>query len=167
MTFPCHQDFLARQRVGVPQAVLSPSGSAPGPARDALRRRPTRQPFSKAIGTLISALVIIVMFADAVAQILALPAMRATTERSGFPFVLSPLLGTITMTCVILYATPRTAILGAILLTAFLGGAICMHLRLGEIGSPPQIVCIALGAMTWAGLWLRDGRVRAVLPLRS
>ena len=70
-----------------------------------------------------------------------------------------------TLTCTILYAIPRTAMLGAILLTGFLGGAICTHFRLGEIGSPPQLICLALGILVWAGLYLRDTRVRDLLPL--
>ena len=49
----------------------------------------------------------------------------------------------------------------------FLGGAICTHFRLGEIGSPPQIVCLVLGIMTWAGLYLRNPTLRKLLPLSA
>ena len=88
-------------------------------------------------------------------------------KASAFPFALSPAVGAITMTCVVLYAIPHTAMFGAILLSGFLGGAICLHLRLGEIGSPPQIICLVLGIMAWGGLYLRDPRLRALLPLRA
>jgi hypothetical protein len=66
--------------------------------------------------------------------------------------------------CAILYAIPATAVLGAILVTGFLGGAICAHVRIGELGSPPEIIALLLGAMTWGGLYARDPRFRAILP---
>ncbi len=119
------------------------------------------------IGHVLSVIVVMLLFADAVAQLVSLPVLRAEVEASGFPFALSPVVGTITMTCVVLYATPRTAVLGAILLTGFLGSAICLHLRLGEIGSPPQIVSLTLCVMAWGGLYLRDPRLRALLPFRA
>jgi hypothetical protein len=65
----------------------------------------------------------------------------------------------------ILYAIPATAVLGAILVTGFLGGAICAHVRIGELGSPPEIISLLLGPMTWGGLYARDPRIRAILPL--
>jgi len=49
--------------------------------------------------------------------------------------------------------------------TGFLGGAICAHVRIGELGAPPEIMSLLLGAMTWGGLYARDPRIRAVLPL--
>ena len=71
-------------------------------------------------------------------------------------------MGPIILACAILYAIPATAVLGAILVTGFLGGAICAHVRIGELGSPPEIISLLLGAMTWGGLYLRDPRIRAV-----
>jgi hypothetical protein len=70
------------------------------------------------------------------------------------------------LVCALLYAIPQTAMLGAIVVTGFLGGAICTHVRLGELASPPQVICLLLGLMAWGGLYLRDPRVRALLPLR-
>ena len=61
------------------------------------------------------------------------------------------------------YAIPQTAVLGAILIAGFFGGAICVHLRMGEIGGPPQIVSLVIGILAWAGLVLRDRTVRALL----
>jgi hypothetical protein len=68
--------------------------------------------------------------------------------------------------CAAAYAYPPMSVLGAILVIGFFSGAICLHLRIGEIGSPPQLVCLAIGLMAWAGLFLRDANVRAVLPVR-
>ena len=76
-----------------------------------------------------------------------------------------PCRGPIILACAILYAIPATAVLGAILVTGFLGGAICAHVRIGELGSPPEIISLLLGAMTWGGLYARDPRIRAILPL--
>lgn len=74
-------------------------------------------------------------------------------------------MGPIIPACAILYAIPATSILGAILVTGFLGGAICAHVRIGELGSPPEIVSLLLGVLTWRGLYARDPRIRALLPL--
>jgi hypothetical protein len=112
-------------------------------------------------------LVVLVMLADGAAQILQPAFIVEAMQHTGFDPASGMLLAPITLTCTILLAIPRTAVLGAILLTAFLGGAIAVHVRIGEIGSPPQIVCLVLGIAAWAGLYLRDGRVRALLPFRA
>jgi hypothetical protein len=65
--------------------------------------------------------------------------------------------------CVIVYVIPRTSVLGAILLTGYLGGATATHLRVGE----PFFLPIVVGVVVWAGLFLRDGRLRVLIPLRS
>lgn len=65
--------------------------------------------------------------------------------------------------CVIVFVIPRTSVLGAILLTGYLGGATATHVRVGE----PFFLPIVAGVVVWAGLFLRDGRLRALIPLRS
>ena len=74
-----------------------------------------------------------------------------------------PGIGIIEITCAILYAIPRTAVLGAILMTGFLGGAIASHVRIGEAFHIPLI----LGLLVWLGLLLRDARMHDLLPLRA
>ena len=64
----------------------------------------------------------------------------------------APAIAIVLAIALLLYIIPRTALIGAILITGFLGGATCAHFRLGEIGSPPQIICLLLGAITWAGV---------------
>ena len=66
--------------------------------------------------------------------------------------------------CVLLYAIPRTSVLGAILMTGYLGGATATHVRLGE---PLFVVPVLLGVVVWLGLYLRDNRLRALVPFRS
>ncbi len=73
-----------------------------------------------------------------------------------------PALGIVEITCTILYLIPQTAVLGAILLTGYLGGAIATHVRIADDFSPPAI----MGVLVWLGLFLRDPRLRALLPLR-
>lgn len=117
------------------------------------------------VGRLMSALVVLVLLADAGVQLFAPNLLRPAMDASGFPMHLAPVLGAIMLICAGLYALPPTATLGAIIITGFLGGAICTHVRLGEFGSPPQLICLALGLLAWGGLYLRDTRVRALLPI--
>jgi hypothetical protein len=72
-------------------------------------------------------------------------------------------LGVLELLCVLVYAVPRTAVLGAILLTGYIGGAMLTHLRIGE----PVYVHVALGVVLWLGLFLREPRLRHLLPLRK
>jgi len=72
-------------------------------------------------------------------------------------------LGIVEIGCTVIYLIPRTAVLGAILLTGYLGGAIATHVRIGEPFLPPLL----LGVLVWLGLYLRDPRLRALVPLRS
>ena len=70
-------------------------------------------------------------------------------------------LGVLELVCVAIYLIPRTAVIGAILLTGFVGGAMLTHLRVGE----PPVVHVILGIVLWGGLYLRDPRLRALIPL--
>jgi len=72
-------------------------------------------------------------------------------------------LGILELLCVVAYAVPRTAVLGAILLTGYVGGAMLAHLRIGE----PVYMLVALGVFLWLGLFLREPRLRELLPLRK
>ena len=75
-------------------------------------------------------------------------------------------LGIITLACTVLYAIPPTSILGAILLTGYLGGAMASHLRIGSPLFTHILFGLYLGLMVWGGLWLRDRNLRAPMPLR-
>lgn len=112
------------------------------------------------VGRALSGVVIFVLFADAVVNCFAPHLIQAEIEGTGFSINQAPALGGIMAVCALLYAIPRTAVPGAILITGFLGGAITAHFRLGEFVSPPQIISLLLGVATWAGLYLRNERVR-------
>jgi hypothetical protein len=118
-------------------------------------------------GRLLSGFVVIALLADAAVNLFASDMLKATMEAEGFPVAMAPALGIIILICAIIYAIPRTAFLGAILITGFFGGAICVHFRLGNIGNPPQIICLILAIMAWGGLYLRDPRLRALVPVRA
>ncbi|WP_323990637.1 DoxX family protein [Nguyenibacter sp. L1] len=116
-------------------------------------------------GRIISALVVIALTADGTIQLFAPAQIASMLQETGFAMDLTRVVGPIILFSAILYAIPATAALGAILVTGFLGGAICAHVRIGELGSPPEIISLLLGAMTWGGLYARNPRIRAVLPL--
>ena len=81
----------------------------------------------------------------------------------GIPDHLIVPIGILELTCTIIYLIPRTSVLGAILLTGYLGGAILTHLRVGE----PVFAQAIFGVLVWGGLFLRDPRLRVLIPLRS
>lgn len=83
-------------------------------------------------------------------------------EHLGWPDSLAFPLGIVELTCTVLYLIPQTAVLGAILLTGYMGGAIATHVRLGE----PFLIQVGIGIVLWLGIFLRDARLRALIPLR-
>ena len=116
-------------------------------------------------GRLLGALVVLSLLADAGVNVFLPHLLAENLAKIGFPMGLAPIIGSVLFVCVLLYTIPRTSVLGAVLITAFLGGAICAHLRIGEIGSPPQVISALLGIAAWASLYLRNGNVRGLLPL--
>lgn len=114
-------------------------------------------------GRVVSALPVFGLVMSAMMKLSGNPQMvQQFQEKMGYPgHVLAPI-GIVELVCTILYAIPQTAVLGAILLTGYLGGAIATHVRISEPFIPP----ILLGVLVWAGLFLRDERIRALLPLR-
>jgi len=116
-------------------------------------------------GWAMSAFAVIALVADGTIQVFAPARVASVLQETGFAMDLTRVVGPIVLACAILYAIPATTVLGAILVTGFLGGAICAHVRIGEFGSPPEIISLLLGALTWGGLYARDPRIRAILPL--
>jgi len=116
-------------------------------------------------GRTMSAFVVVALVADGTIQLFMPAQIASMLQETGFTIDLTRVVGPIMLVCAVLYAIPATTVLGAILVTGFLGGAICAHVRIGELGSPPEIISLLLGAMTWGGLYARDPRIRAILPL--
>ncbi len=121
-------------------------------------------------GRILSGLVILFLLFDAGLK-LASPAtaIRYSPPGLGWPLDVATMtmLGTLLLIPTLLYIWPRTAILGAILITGYLGGAIATHVRIGSPLFSHSLFGVYLGVMLWGGLWLRDPRVRALIPLRT
>ncbi len=89
-----------------------------------------------------------------------------TTVKLGYPESVIFPLGIVLLACTLVYVIPRTSVLGAILLTGYLGGAVATHVRAGD-GWFPIMFPVILGALLWGGLYLRDERLCALIPLHS
>jgi len=114
-------------------------------------------------GWIASALPVLGMLFSGVVKLTGnLNVIEAFTGRFGYPQQTLVPIGILEITCVVLYSIPRTAVLGAILTTAYLGGAVATHVRVQDPFFPP----IVFGILVWVGLYLRDDRIRSLLPLR-
>jgi hypothetical protein len=110
---------------------------------------------------ILGALVILFLLADGAGKVLRLAPYVEGTARVGYPAGCLVPLGLVLLASTILYAIPRTAVLGAILLTGYLGGATATHVRMAE----PFFFPIVFGVIVWACLYVRDGRLRSLLPV--
>ena len=121
----------------------------------------------KIAGLIVSGLVILFMLMDGGMKLVPLSMVVEATAQLGWPGnpVLIRTLGVLLLAATLLYAWPRTALLGAILLTAYLGGAVATHVRIGSPLFSHTLFGVYLGVMVWAGLWLRDRQLRQLLPL--
>src|SRR5882672_3347206 len=116
-------------------------------------------------GRVISALPGLFLLMDGVMKLVKPAPVVEATVRLGYPESVILGLGIVLLACTILYLIPTTSVLGAILLTGYLGGAVATHVRVGE-GLFPVSFPVILGVLIWLGLYLRDDRLRALAPLR-
>jgi hypothetical protein len=115
-------------------------------------------------GRALSGLLVFALAGSASLKLMGKPEMaQMMTEKFGFKPEMLQRLGMLELLCVVLYAVPQTSVFGALLITGYLGGAVCTHVRVGDPFAAPLI----LGVMAWVGLFLREPRLRALLPLRS
>ncbi len=116
-------------------------------------------------GRVLSALAALFLLFDGVAKLFKPAPVVEATVQLGYPESVILGLGVVLTACTILYLVPRTSILGAILLTGYLGGAVATHVR---VGGPlfSVIFPIIFGVLVWGGLYLREDRLRALIPLR-
>ena len=117
-------------------------------------------------GRVISGLVVLFMIFDGVTKVMKVQQVIDATIRIGFPVSTVVGIGITLLVCVALYVIPPTAVLGAILLTGYFGGATAANVR---AGSPifNTVFSVAFGVLTWLGLYLRERRLQALVPLRS
>ena len=113
-------------------------------------------------GYIMSALPVLMLLFSATMKFVKPPGFVEGLKHFGLPESLVLGLGVLELGCTLLYIIPRTSVLGAILLTGYLGGAILAHLRVGDAFFGPVI----FGVLIWGGLFLRDPRLRALIPFR-
>ena len=117
-------------------------------------------------GRVFSGLVIVFLLFDGAIKLVPWPVVTETMDKIGYGSSesLARTLGVVTVACTVLYAIPPTSIVGAILLTGYLGGAMASHMRIGSPLFTHTLFGFYLGLMVWGGLWLRDRKLRALVP---
>jgi len=117
-------------------------------------------------GRIMSWLTALFLLVDGVMKLFKPAVVVEATVKLGYPENVILPIGIVLTACTILYLIPRTAVLGAILLTGYLGGAVATHVRVGE-GLFPIVFPIIFGVLLWGGLYLRDNRLRTLIPLHQ
>ncbi len=112
-------------------------------------------------GWILTALSSLVLLASAAAKFIQPAGFTDGFSHMGWPIQLAVALGILEISCTAIYLLPRSSVLGAVLLTGYLGGAVATHLRIGDAYFGP----VLLGVMVWGGLYFRNPRVRALIPL--
>jgi hypothetical protein len=138
------------------EATVSTSRSLSTPA-DANKTR-------RRIGIALSALPTAFMLFDAAMKLSGSPFVAEATKRIGYPAESIAPIGLVLLACVVLYVIPRTSVLGATLLTGYLGGAVATNVRVGEPLFSHVLFPVYFAVLIWGGLYLRDARVRALAP---
>lgn len=120
-------------------------------------------------GRVVSGAVALFLLMDSSMKLASLQVVVDTTAQLGWPAdqISLRLLGAVLIAATLLYLSPPTAFLGAILITAYLGGAVATHARIGSPLLTHTLFGVYLGVMIWGGLWLREPRLRALLPLKN
>jgi hypothetical protein len=118
-------------------------------------------------GRVFSGLVVLFMLFDSSIKLMKLAPAVEGTAKLGYPVNVVLSIGIVLFVCTVLYAIPRTSILGAILLTGYLGGAVASNVRVENPLFGYVLFPVYVGVLLWLGLFLRDVRLRALIPLRS
>ncbi len=118
-------------------------------------------------GRVVSGFAVLFMLFDSITKILKVDAVMKATAQLGYPTELISVIGVILLVCVVIYVVPRTSILGAILLTGYLGGAVATNLRMGTPIFSNALFPVYFGFAVWAGLYLRDVRLRSMLASKK
>jgi hypothetical protein len=131
---------------------------------DSVSIAPTRN-WSYWLGWVLSGLFILFMIFDGGIKLVVIQPVIDTMTQLGYPIEYARLLGVLSLVCTLLYAIPRTSVLGAVLLTAYLGGAVSAHVRIGSPLFSHDLFGVYMGLFAWGGLWLRNARLRAIFPI--
>ena len=125
-----------------------------------------RTPASPWPGRIVTALPVLFLAFDVVIKIIDPPMVAEASAALGLPDSLTPALAIVLASCLALYLAPRTAPVGAVLLTGYLGGAVLAHARVADPLVTHTLMPVLIGGLLWLGLWLRDTRVRDLLAAR-
>ena len=117
-------------------------------------------------GRILSGFAVLFLVFDAVVKFTKIAPVVDAFAQLGYPIGLAPTIGSIALICVVLYVIPRTSVLGAVLLTGYLGGAIASQLRIGNPLFSHVLFPIYVAALIWGGLYLRDEQLSALIPVR-
>jgi len=126
----------------------------------------TGRPVSRAAsrtGTVLTVLLALFLVVDAVPKLLQMPMVVEATQQMGFDASAVPIIGAVLLVCLVLYLVPRTAILGAVLLTGYLGGAVCAQLRIDAPLFSTMLFPVYFGTLVWVALYLRSPQLRRVV----
>jgi len=123
-------------------------------------------PALKWTGRIVTAIVIAFLLMDGAIKFLDIPQVAASFTQLGYPATAGPVVGVIGLLCAALYAAPRTALLGTVLVTGLCGGAVASHFRIGSPLLTHTLFGVYVGVLAWGGLWCRDARLRALMPWR-
>jgi hypothetical protein len=118
------------------------------------------------VGWALSIVTILFMLFDAAGKLALESHVLDATTKIGYPVAAIRPIGVIALLCTILYAIPRTAVMGAVLLTGFYGGAVASKLRIEDPLFSSILFAVYFGFIAWGGLYLRDERLRSLFPLR-
>jgi hypothetical protein len=118
-------------------------------------------------GRVLSTLAVLFLLFDGIVHVMKFAPVVETFGQLGYPVSLAVGLGILELVCVVAYLVPPTSVLGAILLTGYLGGAVATHLRIGSPLFSHVLFPVYVGVLLWAGLYLCEDRLRALVPLRS
>lgn len=116
-------------------------------------------------GSILSGIAVLFLLFDAIGKLMRPVAVVEGTTQLGWPVSVILPLGIVQLICLIVYLVPRTALLGAILWTGYLGGAIATHVRVGHPLFSHVLFPVYIAALLWLGLWLRDRRLRTLLSV--
>ena len=117
-------------------------------------------------GRILSGFAVLFLVFDAIVKFTKIAPVVDSFAQLGYPIGLAPTIGSIALVCVVLYVIPRTSVLGAILLTGYLGGAIASQLRIGSPLFSHVLFPVYVAALIWGGLYLRDEQLSALIPVR-
>jgi len=114
----------------------------------------------------LSGIAVLFLLFDSVIKVLQVGPVQASLTELGYPVTLAFTLGVIELSCLALYVWPQTSVLGAILLTGYLGGAVATHVRIGSPLASHTLFPLYVAALVWGGMFLRERRLHALVPWR-